>query len=176
MKIIGVGLSKTGTSSLAAALQILGFSCVHSGHPFLIEQAAAMVDTPAASRFRELDVMYPGSKFILTVREQQAWLGSCRKHWDRVRLDTSSPEVRFEYRWCRVRLFGRIEFEPENHWRSYQRHVSEVRSFFAQRPDDLLEMDITRGDGWQPLCEFLDIPVPPTPFPWNNRAPEQPQA
>jgi hypothetical protein len=171
MKIIGVGLSKTGTTSLAEALDVLGFPCVHSAHPFLIESASALVDTPAAARYRELDILYPGSKFILTLRDRDSWLESCRKHWARVPLETADPTVRFEYLWCRARLFGRTDFDPENHWRAYVRHVDEVRRYFIARPSDILEINIIRGDGWGPLCQFLECPIPPVPFPWRNRAP-----
>src|SRR4029079_3714264 len=86
MKIIGVGISKTGTSSLAAALTELGYRCVHGWPPWKLEHAKALVDVNAACRFRELDVMYPGSKFILTVRQREPWLESCRKHWERYRF------------------------------------------------------------------------------------------
>jgi glycosyltransferase involved in cell wall biosynthesis len=171
MKLIGVGISKTGTSSLAAALTKLGFRCVHGWPPFGVERAAALVDAPAACRYRELDVMYPGSKFILTMREREAWLESCRKHWERSRLHTAAPEVRFEYFWCRAHIFGRLDFDAKNHWRSYLRHVEEVRAYFAERPGDLLEIDITGGAGWEPLCRFLDVPVPDAAFPWRNKAP-----
>ena len=172
MKIIGVGISKTGTSSLAAALTELGFRCVHGWPPHALDTADALADVPAACRFRELDVIYPGSKFILTVREREAWLASCRKHWDRSGMAGAQASVRFEYYWCRAHLFGRLDFDAENHWRSYERHSSAVRAHFADRPGDLLELDITRGDGWEPLCRFLNVPIPDKPFPWKNRTAE----
>ena len=39
---------------------------------------------------------------------------------------------------------------------------------FANRPDDFLEMDLTSGDGWAGLCQFLGRSVPTTPFPQKN--------
>jgi len=171
MKIIGVGISKTGTSSLAAALTRLGFKCVHGWPPWNLEKFKALVDVNAACRYRELDVMYKGSKFILTTRERELWLESCRKHWEKYRFKKSPTDVKFEYMWCRAHLFGRLDFDPENHWQSYVRHADAVRAYFADRREDLLEIDITRGDGWEPLCEFLKVKVPETPFPWKNRTP-----
>ena len=171
MKILGLGLSKTGTSSLAVALNLLGYSCVHSAHTYLIEQADALLDMPAAVRFRELDVMYPGSKFILTSREKNSWLDSCRRHWDRIRIEEMHPNARFEYAWCRVRAFGTTEFDPDNHWRCYTRHLDAVTEHFANRLQDILVMDIIAGDGWTKLCPFLGVPVPDMPFPWKNRDP-----
>ena len=44
-----------------------------------------------------------------------------------------------------------------------------MRSYFANRPEDLLVLDVTAGDGWEPLCQFLGMPVPERPFPWENR-------
>lgn len=168
MKIIGVGVSKTATSSLASALTHLGFPCVHSADPGRIELSAAMVDGQAAARYRELDIMYPQSKFILTVRDKDSWLESCRRHWMRTDLQTASPRVRFEFNWCRVKLFGRTTFDASNHWAAYQKHLSDVRNYFASRTDDLLTVDITAGDGWEPLCEFLGVEAPDIPFPCEN--------
>ena len=44
-------------------------------------------------------------------------------------------------------------------------HERRVRAHFAGRPDDLLVMDITAGDGWEQVCPFLGLPVPDAPFP-----------
>ena len=135
----------------------------------MLEYADAMVDGPAAARFRELDIMYPRSQFILTLREMESWLKSCADHWARVPLSCMHPRARFEYAWCRVKLFGRVEFDAENHRLRYERHVNQVRDFFRNRPNDLLEINIGAGDGWEKLCPFLNIPVPNTPFPWENQ-------
>jgi len=122
-------------------------------------------------RFRELDMMYPGSKFILTLRDKDSWLDSCRRHWDRVRIEEMHPTARFEYAWCRVKAFGTTKFDLDNHWRCYCRHLDAVREYFADRPMDMLVMDIIAGDGWNKLCPFLEVPVPKIPFPWKNRDP-----
>lgn len=169
-KIFGIGLSRTGTSSLAAALQILGISCIHAPAPHLIEVAQSLVDAPAAARFQELDVLYPGSKFILTVREIQGWLQSCQQHWDRVPLSRMHPHARLEFGWCRVKLFGTPGFDVENHEQSYYRHLYRVGWHFRKRPDDLLVFNVIAGEGWEPLCRFLGVPIPPIEFPWKNRA------
>ena len=44
------------------------------------------------------------------------------------------------------------------------RHTEEVQ---ASIPDErLLVWDV--GEGWEPLCEFLELPVPATPLPHIN--------
>jgi hypothetical protein len=40
-----------------------------------------------------------------------------------------------------------------------------VREHFADRPGDLLVLDITAGEGWDRLCPFLGLPEPGVPFP-----------
>ena len=54
-----------------------------------------------------------------------------------------------------------------------ERHEAEVRRYFADRPSDLLVLDVTAA-GWEPLCEFLGLPVPDEPYPHTNRAATQP--
>ena len=98
-KIFGIGLSKTGTTSLHVALEILGYSSVH--YPVTWEEFDrydAAHDITVASRFEELDKLYPGSRFILTLRDLNQWLRSCENHFDRFNRNKISPKVREFYR------------------------------------------------------------------------------
>ncbi len=52
---------------------------------------------------------------------------------------------------------------------TYYRHHEDVRKYFHNRPDDLLEMDITAGDGWEKLCPFLGLSIPSQPFRESNK-------
>ena len=52
----------------------------------------------------------------------------------------------------------------------YRRHSEEVREYFKDRPQHLLIMDLTAGDGWQALCDFLGHEAPDKPFPRANTA------
>lgn len=54
--------------------------------------------------------------------------------------------------------------------RVFDAHNAAVRAHFAQRPNDLLELDFARGDGWPELCTFLGVPAPSEPFIHANRA------
>ena len=51
----------------------------------------------------------------------------------------------------------------------HQQHITEVRRHFENRPEDLLELNLTAGEGWECLCPFLGRPIPPIPFPHANR-------
>ena len=102
MQVIGVGVGRTGTLSLKAALDRLGFGpCFHMrnvlDHPErlpLWEAAAAgsavdwdevfagyesSVDWPGAAFWRELTAYYSDAKVILTVRDPERWYDSVRE-------------------------------------------------------------------------------------------------
>jgi hypothetical protein len=97
-KVFGIGLSRTGTKSLHQALRILGYRSDHfSTHLLTLAQGElgldwssvrdydALTDVTAARFYRELDARFPGARFILTVREPQAWLRSCARHFPPLR-------------------------------------------------------------------------------------------
>ena len=52
----------------------------------------------------------------------------------------------------------------------YKNHNREVNEYFKDRPDDLLVMDVTAGDGWEKLCPFLGVDIPDIDFPPANKA------
>jgi len=83
MKIFGVGLSRTGTISLTAALRVLGYSAHHYPPRPLVAAAThdALTDVPVIPHLRTLDCLYPDAKWILTVRDEEAWLASCAAWW-----------------------------------------------------------------------------------------------
>ena len=97
-KIFGIGLSKTGTTSLYAALDQLGYRSATFRHmresgldrwfegDFSEDYLAnwdAVTDNPISAFYPQLDEQYPGSKFVLTVRDPEAWLTSTRKQWSK---------------------------------------------------------------------------------------------
>jgi hypothetical protein len=60
--------------------------------------------------------------------------------------------------------FGGRFADREATIKTFENHNSAVRAELA--PDRLLEYRVT--EGWQPLCEFLGVPVPDVPFPRLN--------
>src|SRR5215467_1613945 len=93
-KVFGIGLNKTGTSSLGDALNLLGIKTIH--YPCddvtyrqltrgdmrlrILETYQGIVDTPIVPFYRELSQLYSNTKFILTVREKSSWLKSIQSH------------------------------------------------------------------------------------------------
>ena len=95
MKILGVGLSRTGTKSLARALELLGLTTIHNDrerlNPIILgvdnspdfrvyDDVDAVTDLPSAYFFRELLLAYPDAKAILTVRDADSWLAGYARH------------------------------------------------------------------------------------------------
>lgn len=177
MKIFGIGLSKTGTTSLASALEILGYKTkdypglttyspgdLASIDPLVLEQNEALTDTPIPSFYRELDQRYPGAKFILTVRDMDGWLLSCKKQFTAKLAEKQSDAHNRLF----MDLYGTAVFDEELFRRGYQRFVEGVLGHFKDRPHDLLVLDVAAGQGWAELCSFLGKPVPDMPFPKAN--------
>ncbi|KIJ31966.1 hypothetical protein M422DRAFT_266332 [Sphaerobolus stellatus SS14] len=98
IKVIGLGLSHTGTLTLWSALERLGFGPAY--HPFkmpadrndreiwarldegesdpklfdqILDGYQSVVDAPAAIKVAEIYAAYPDAKFILTVRDPVKW-------------------------------------------------------------------------------------------------------
>ena len=122
--------------------------------------------------YRELDQVCPGSRFILTERGDDSWLRSIRGHLHpkskATRMDSQIPLQRF----VRARMFnGHLWFEEafaDDYLQAYRGHSRAVKEYFRGR-DNLLVMDVEKGDGWETLCDFLGVDIPETPFPWKNR-------
>ena len=182
-KIFGLGLSKTGTSSLGDALNELGFPTIH--YPFdeltynelrqgnyqlsILNKYRGIVDIPVAPYYAQLDAAYPGSKFILTVRDVESWLRSAEKHWELMMTWWDNyPDFKKFHEFISVAVYGCIDFSRERFRFVYQTHLLNIKNYFSERKDDLLVMDICDGEGWRSLCDFLHVPVPAIPFPHAN--------
>ena len=176
-KVFCVGFHKTGTKSLARALEILGHRVTGPNgarDPRIAERALPMAldiasrfdafnDNPWSVLFRELDAAFPRSRFILTLRAPDRWIDSVVRHFG----DERTP--------MREWIYGAGRGSPRGNERAYldryQRHNADVLAHFSGR-DCLLTMDITAGDGWHALCHFLELPIPNTPFPHINPSPK----
>jgi sulfotransferase family protein len=176
-KVFGIGLNKTGTSSLHRALELLGYRSVHWGGletheqilraiddrkpmlDYLDPEPDAVSDVIAMTYYFYLaDLEYPGAKFILTLRDIDEWLDSRRRHVERNQRMKDSGNYDGAF----------LTVDIDTWVQEYRRHEAVVRDYFARRPADLLCFRPAESD-WQPLCDFLGLPVPEQPFPWENR-------
>lgn len=186
-RIFGIGMHKTATTSLCAALRILRFESGHWGNAHWakavwtemkhlgrsvnLERFYALTDTPIPQLYGELDNSYPGSKFILTIRDEQEWLRSVKNHFD-------SDFNQFSIQWdndpfthkIHNHIYGRKTFDADTFLAVYRRHNSEVIEYFKDRPNDLLMVNVSGCcvDYWTELCKFLNVPIPDCAFPEKN--------
>lgn len=179
MKVFGLGLSKTGTTTLRQALEILGYRVAPKsglskdvargrlGSAFArIEQYDAFEDMPWPLMFEPIFERYgTGAKYILTVRRSpELWLNSFKTN--------SLLKDPFKKLRKRIKTYGRrYPFGFEAEFRQYyQRHNERVRTFFRERgvQSSLLEMCWDNGDGWKGLCAHLGHDIPDRPFPHEN--------
>ncbi|MBA3557021.1 MAG: hypothetical protein H0W30_00330 [Gemmatimonadaceae bacterium] len=182
-KVFGIGLSKTGTSSLTDALKLLGIRTIQYPHDdatynelragkyklSILEHYQGVVDMPVAPFYAQLDKAFPDSRFVLTVRAKDAWLRSAELHW-RLMMQWwhGHPQFRKFQEFASACVFGSIEFNHDRFSYVYDTHVRNVREYFRERPNDLLVIDICAGEGWEALCSFLGRAHPGVPFPHAN--------
>ncbi|MCB9082368.1 MAG: sulfotransferase family protein [Lewinellaceae bacterium] len=142
------------------------------------------VDFPVARYYRELMTQYPEAKVILTVRDPEKWYESASK----TILREPPALLVFIFR-----LLGALSPRAANipkvlNW--IQRFLKGPNGFFQGKINDRAFMidffqqwnaEVIRtvppekllvfsaGDGWEPLCQFLQVPVPDVPYPHSNR-------
>ncbi len=177
-KIIGIGFHKTGTSTLGKALEILGYS-VKGVAPRMIlpivrgnvakalkyaKKYDALQDVPWCILYKELDEYFPGSKFILTIRDEESWYKSALKQF--------GGYIRPQNEWIYGRHKGLFK-DKEHAVNRYKRHNADIKEYFKDRPDDLLILNLSEGNNWEKLCFFLGEKMPKTEFPHSNKSSEK---
>lgn len=155
-----------------------------AGTPFdwneVFSRYRAAVDNPASCVWKDLMAYYPGAKVVLTLHARGA------EEWYKSTLDTIYfTENRWQFKVLQIftpfgRKFGDVSHKliwsrahrgtMSDHDKAiafYNQHIEEVKA--AVPPDRLLIFSADQG--WEPLCKFLGVPVPATPFPRvNDRA------
>jgi len=181
--VLGIGLNKTGTTSLHRALEMLGYTGLHWGGPdtrarvrrameeekpmlsYLDPEIETITDLEEVTyNFDLADRQYPQARFILTIRDLDEWVDSRRRHVLRNREAKAAGSYHGPF----------LEIRERAWIADYQAHQTRVREHFSGRDEDLLVLDISSGDGWRPLCKFLDHELPDAEFPWVNRHPPAP--
>ena len=178
-KVFGIGLNKTGTSSLKRALVTLGYNhCTMRGqmtHKFFnnsfgqifktVDEFDSFEDWPWPLMYRQVFERYgETARYILTRRHSaEAWLESLKAHALITNPDNNP----------RKRIFG-FDYPhgaEAQHLDYYESHLVEVRRYFTQQGAShvLCEVCWEEGDGWQKICDFLEEPLPNAPFPHVNR-------
>ncbi len=172
-KVFGLGLARTGTTSMHRAMLRLGLRSAPDSTALLDEldldflgRYDSFFDNPIPFRYRALDDLYPNSLYIVTTRPVEAWLTSMEYLFgpglDRLDADTRALGDRVHRN-----VYGTDQFEPETFAEIHQRHYRDVRLFVADRPHVWLDME--SGFDWDQICKLLELPVPRSRFPHANR-------
>ncbi len=163
-KAWAIGLGRTGTTSFCEALKILGYNrVVHNPVFEELKDLDGASDNGCTIFYKYLDYKFPGSKFILLTRDLKPWLDSAE--YMHGAIDRSQDLMIMR----RMLIYGTVEYDRDKFIYTYHRHHKDVRTYFQDRPNDLLEMDITTGEGWEKLCPFLEVPIPDEAFPFQNK-------
>lgn len=193
VRVIGVGLPRTGTSSIKAALEILGFGpCHHMAEIFkkpseavefiraykgenvdfreLLKGYGSTIDCPSMDFYKQIHKVYPEAKLLLSVRDNdEKWYQSFQ---DTIGMFT---ENKFYYFIVYPVRFLRLQYTITR--KAYQKWMHDyngIQSPMHSQHNERILSENELGsvftynvkDGWEPLCHFLNVPVPEgIPFP-----------
>ena len=205
LQVIGTGQARTGTTSLKAALEHLGFGkCYHMielmNHPDhliyfekaqrgedvnwdeLLKGYHSACDMPIIAYYKQVIKKYKDVKVIHTTRDPEAWYKSMTDtiFWAvnpspgrilrmMIRLPFSSTLrkrlkiLKFNGKMV-TEFFGndlKDKTKVISHFNEYEKEV-----FNTIPKTNMLLYDVKSG--WEPLCKFLNVPVPSIPFPKSN--------
>ena len=189
LSVIGAGFGRTGTASMKTALELLDLGCCHhmkevttpeqnsfwlaaaEGKDMQWDQVfegfGCCIDWPAAFFWRELSEYYPDAKILLTIRDPESWYKSMENTIFNVLKAKPEPFA------VAVKLIGERLFEERFGDKEfviglYEQNIRDVQAEFSS--DRLLTYEL--GSGWEPLCRFLDKPIPNIAFPQSNTTEE----
>lgn len=191
LEFIGAGFGRTGTYSLKAALEHLGFGPCHhmskviddprqveawsevdAGRPdydAIFAGFRSAVDFPVSAYWQDVLGAMPDAKVILSHRDAEDWYGSFSQ--------TILPLILEKEAWPKnaVPWFAMIEkviigkalggrTDREGILKAYRANEAAARDLEAQGK----ALVFSARDGWEPLCRFLGVAVPDAPFPKTN--------
>jgi len=161
-------LSKTGTTN---------WEELYNGYQ-------ATVDFPCYPWYKEHLLHYPDAKVILTVRPFEKWHASVYSTIWQAQNPPESQRAAMGERLAsdprlrsvmQVMEFAKVHFmdgpfqgkflDKEFAEKAYNKHHEEVKKHVPAK--QLLVFDVC--EGWEPLCKFLDVPVPEEPLPHTNK-------
>lgn len=183
MKLIGAGFGRSGTMSIKAALEQLGYGpCYHMKitlkryhHMKFFMRAWAgkevnwkkffrkynsVVDWPACAYYKELMKEFPEANVLLNMRDPESWYESMKET-----IYAIQPAFPFWFPKVVRRLHDEIIWngslkgvfeDREKALAVYRQYIEDVKSTVPA--DRLLVYNVK--EGWKPLCDFLGVPVP----------------
>ena len=191
LSVISAGFGRTGTMSLKLALEELGLGPCHhmievthngeaqvplwnaalAGKPdyaAIYDGYKSAVDWPSAAFWKELSDAYPEAKIILSSRSAESWYASISETilatvWAPETWPPQATEWFTMVSKVLERSFGDAR-DKDDLIATFHAHEANVKATIP--PERLLVH--SAKDGWEPLCAFLEVPVPLTPYPRTN--------
>lgn len=191
MKLINAGLGRTGTTSLKAALEQLGYNSIHHTTDLFFSpkqmdiwegafegqnvnwrafyEKYDVADWPAGLFYKEIITAHPEAKVMITVRDPEQWFESINGTLTQLNsIKLPIPHVRRIKRFLETYaingLFQGKMDDKEFMVQFYENYVASVKEFVTDK--QLLVFNVR--EGWEPLCTFLEMEVPDEPFPRAN--------
>ncbi|MDG4882907.1 sulfotransferase family protein [Mesorhizobium sp. WSM4884] len=190
IRVIGTGFGRTGTDSMREALTMLGFGPCHHMYEVMAHEEQkrlwralakgaapdwdrlfagykSCVDWPSVHYWRELIETYPQARVILTWRSPESWWESFAKTILPAIADSKDQES------LGVALITKQVFggRPQDRAHAIAVYEANVEAVLKTVPAERLLIH-KLGDGWEPLCAHLGVPVPAEPYPNRNTTKE----
>lgn len=196
LKVIGLGLGRTGTYSLKTALEELQLGPCHhmervaqnmpvqvplwnevlknpTDFKAVYKGMQCAVDWPTAAFYKELYKNYPNAKFILTHRSKESWAESFGSTIYKLLSDRKNAPASIQ-KWFDMvlKVIEKSGFsmglDYDGLAERYEAHNEAVRQLIPE--EQLLLYQVK--EGWDPLCKFLNLETPKTVFPRTNNREE----
>lgn len=201
-KIFCVGLNKTGTTSLKKEMELRKYTVGNQRQAELLfddwvkrdfkriirycRTAEFFQDAPFSYpyTFTAMDQAFPGSKFILTLRDNaDKWYDSLirfhGKLWGNGHVPPTTEDLKnaayiykgFPYH-SRFRVHNVPEDDPYNKnvlIEYYKTHNKNVIDYFRHRPEDLITINLKNPDDYSRFCDFIGCKHKRSGFPWENK-------
>lgn len=163
-KIFIIGLPRTGTTSVCAAMLNLGYKVAHTAYTDkTFESAKVIADTPVFCDYQQLDNAYPNAKFIYLERSLDKWLPSIQQLLLRMHINLARDDGGFNpiIKRCYLNTFAPYSLDNINSYEflanCYQQHFMQAQNYFQQRTQDFLSIDISAPSSFEQLVNFLKL-------------------
>lgn len=160
-KIFIIGLPRTGTTSISVALLDYGFKVAHTAYTKrAFELADVISDAPCFTDYKELDQLFPGSKFVYLDRSLEKWIPSIQMLIKKMlpelkpRIGYLNPVLKRSFNTTFAALTAKDPLSATHLEDCYENHQQEVFDYFSGR-NDLLTIDISDKGSLKELLSFL---------------------
>lgn len=162
-KLFVIGLPRTGTTSISVALLEHGFKVAHTAYTKrAFELADVISDAPCFCDYRQLDALFPGSKFVYLDRALKNWVPSMQMLLKKMlaNLDQKTghftPVLKRSFNNTFSLLTTADPLDEQHLAACYRKHQQEIFNYFASRKD-FLKIDVSCNESLKMLLNFLNI-------------------